>query len=159
MKSVKAIVSKSFTLGGKGSENLALEVVESINKSTNSFKPLYQNTDTVMDKINTIATEIYGASSVEYSVKAKSQLKLIQKLGFEDFPICMAKTPASFSDDEKKIGRPTNFDITIREFEIASGAGFLVPLLGEIMRMPGLPSIPNAENIDLDADGNVVGLF
>jgi formate--tetrahydrofolate ligase len=159
LKSVKAVVSKSFIQGGKGSENLALEVVESINKYNNSFKPLYQNTDTVVDKINTIATEIYGASNVEYSVKAKSQLKLIQKLGFEHFPICMAKTPASFSDDEKKIGRPTNFDITIREFEIASGAGFLVPLLGEIMRMPGLPSIPNAENIDLEANGNVVGLF
>jgi formate--tetrahydrofolate ligase len=159
LKGVKAIVSKAFAQGGKGAENLATEVVESIINSTNLFKPLYQNSDAVMDKINTIATEIYGANSVEYSVKAKAQLKMIQKFGFEHLPICMAKTPASFSDDEKKIGRPTNFDITIREFEIASGAGFLVSLLGEIMRMPGLPSIPNSENIDLDMNGNVVGLF
>lgn len=159
LKGVKAIVSNAFAHGGKGSENLATEVVESIINSTNLFKPLYQNSDAVMDKINTIATKIYGANSVEYSVKAKAQLKMIQKFGFEHLPICMAKTPASFSDDEKKIGRPTNFDITIREFEIASGAGFLVPLLGEIMRMPGLPSVPNSENIDLDVNGNVLGLF
>lgn len=158
-KGVKAIVSYAFAKGGKGAENLAIEVVESINNYNNSFKPLYQNKDSIIEKINTIATQIYGANHVEYSVKAKNQLKMIEKYGFEHLPICMAKTPASFSDDEKKIGRPTNFDITIREFEIASGAGFIVPLLGEIMRMPGLPSIPNSENIDLDKNGNVIGLF
>jgi formate--tetrahydrofolate ligase len=83
---------------------------------------------------------------------------MINDLGFNEFSVCMAKTPASFSDNEKLIGRPTNFDITVREFEIASGAGFIVPLLGDVMRMPGLPAVPNAERIDIDNDGRITGL-
>ena len=109
-------------------------------------------------KITAIATKIYGAEGVEFSVKAKSQLQQIKSFGFDNFPICMAKTPKSFSDDESKRGRPTGFTVKVREFEIASGAGFIIPILGEMMRMPGLPTIPNAENIKIDDQGVISGL-
>lgn len=158
LKGVEAIVSTSFTEGGKGSATLAEIVVAEINKETANYKPLYQPSDSIEHKINTIAKEIYGARTVEFSPKSKSQLKMINDLGFNHFSICMAKTPASFSDNEKLIGRPTDFDITVREFEIASGAGFIVPLLGDVMRMPGLPSVPNAERIDIDNNGIISGL-
>lgn len=157
-KGVTAIVSTAFVDGGKGSAELAEKVVAEINKGEANYKPLYQKEDSIEHKINTIAKEIYGASSVEFSPKSKSQLKMINDLGFNEFQICMAKTPASFSDNEKIIGRPTDFTITVREFEIASGAGFIVPLLGDVMRMPGLPAVPNAEHIDIDNDGRITGL-
>jgi formate--tetrahydrofolate ligase len=158
-KGVKAVVSTSFSDGGKGSEELAHAVVEIIEKGSNHFEPLYQLDDSIDHKIKTVATKIYGASGVEYSSKARSQLTLINKLGFNRFPVCMVKTPLSFSDDEKKIGRPTDFKVTVREFEYASGAGFVIPLLGDVMRMPGLPSIPSAEHIDISVDGTITGLF
>ncbi len=158
-KGVKAIVCKAYSQGGKGAMELATEVKSILEQETNHFKPLYKNEESITEKIEKVAKEIYGAESVEYSVKAKSQLKLIHSLGFDSFPICMAKTPASLSDDEKKIGRPENFIVTVREFEIASGAGFIVVLLGEIMRMPGLPSVPNSEKIDIDENGKISGLF
>lgn len=157
-KGVVAIVSTAFVDGGKGSADLAKEVVAEIEKETANYKPLYQPSDSIEHKINTVAKEIYGANSVEFSAKSKTQLKMINELGFNHFSICMAKTPASFSDNDKLIGRPTNFDITVREFEIASGAGFIVPLLGEVMRMPGLPAVPNAERIDIDNNGVITGL-
>jgi len=157
-KGVVAIVSTAFVDGGKGSADLAKEVVAEIEKETANYKPLYQPSDSIEHKINTVAKEIYGANSVEFSAKSKTQLKMINELVFNHFSICMAKTPASFSDNDKLIGRPTNFDITVREFEIASGAGFIVPLLGEVMRMPGLPAVPNAERIDIDNNGVITGL-
>ncbi|MBN8642178.1 MAG: formate--tetrahydrofolate ligase [Flavobacteriales bacterium] len=157
-KGVIAVVSKAFANGGKGATELAERVVEAINTKTTDFTPLYQKTDSIEFKIKKIATEIYGATTVDLSPKAKTQLKMINDLGFNEFSVCMAKTPASFSDNEKLIGRPTNFDVTVREFEIASGAGFIVPLLGDVMRMPGLPSVPNAERIDIDNDGKIIGL-
>ena len=154
----QAIVAKGFTDGGKGMTELAKQLVKLVEENTGSFKPLYSFEQSPEDKITAIATKIYGAEGVEFSVKAKSQLQQIKSFGFDNFPICMAKTPASFSDNEKLIGRPTNFDITVREFEIASGAGFIVPLLGEVMRMPGLPAVPNAERIDIDNNGVITGL-
>lgn len=157
-KGVTAIVSTAFVDGGKGSKELAEKVVEEINKSQANFLPLYKPSDSIEHKINVVAKEIYGANSVEFSSKSKAQLKIINELGFNEFSVCMAKTPASFSDNEKLIGRPTNFDITVREFEIASGAGFIVPLLGDVMRMPGLPAVPNAERIDIDNNGKISGL-
>jgi len=157
-KGVTAIVSTAFVEGGKGSAALAEKVVAEINKGEVNYKPLYKNEDSIEHKITTIAKEIYGADAVEFSSKSKTQLKMINVLGFNEFQICMAKTPASFSDNEKIIGRPTNFTITVREFEIASGAGFIVPLLGDVMRMPGLPAVPNAECIDIDNDGKITGL-
>ena len=157
-KGVTAIVSTAFAHGGKGSAEVAQKVVEEIEKGTAYYKPLYQPSDSIEHKINVVAKNIYGANSVEFSPKSKSQLKMINDLGFGHFSICMAKTPASFSDNEKLIGCPTNFDITVREFEILSGAGFVVPLLGDVMRMPGLPAVPNAERIDIDNEGRITGL-
>ena len=93
-----------------------------------------------------------------YSAKAKTQLKDFINLGFNNLPVCMAKTQKSFSDNESKIGRPTNFSVNVREFELAAGAGFIVPILGEMMRMPGLPAIPASEGMDIDNEGNIVGL-
>jgi formate--tetrahydrofolate ligase len=156
---VKAVVSTAFADGGKGSSELAKAVVESIDAGTNTFHPLYKLSDSIESKINTIATEIYGADGVEYTSKARTQLKQIEKLGFGEFPVCMVKTPVSLSDDEKKIGRPRGFKITVREFEYSAGAGFVIPLLGDVMRMPGLPPIPSAENIDITNDGKISGLF
>jgi formate--tetrahydrofolate ligase len=157
-KGVTAIVSTAFAHGGKGSAEVAQKVVEEIEKGTANYKPLYQPSDSIEHKINVVAKTIYGANSVEFSPKSKAQLKMINDLGFGHFSICMAKTPASFSDNEKLIGRPANFDITVREFEISSGAGFVVPLLGDVMRMPGLPAVPNAERIDIDNEGRITGL-
>ncbi|CAM3929458.1 formate--tetrahydrofolate ligase [Flavobacterium cucumis] len=157
-KGVTAIVSTAFAHGGKGSAEVAQKVIAEIEKGTANYKPLYQSSDSIEHKINVVAKTIYGANSVEFSPKSKTQLKMINDLGFGHFSICMAKTPASFSDNEKLIGRPANFDITVREFEISSGAGFVVPLLGDVMRMPGLPAIPNAERIDIDNEGRITGL-
>lgn len=157
-KGVTAIVSTAFAHGGKGSAEVAQKVIEEIEKGTANYKPLYQSSDSIEHKINVVAKTIYGANSVEFSPKSKTQLKMINDLGFGHFSICMAKTPASFSDNEKLIGRPSNFDITVREFEISSGAGFVVPLLGDVMRMPGLPAVPNAERIDIDNEGRITGL-
>jgi len=158
-KGVKAVISKAFVEGGKGSAELAKAVIQTIEDGKNNCTQIYDWADSIESKINTLATKIYGADEVEYSSKAKTQLRLINKLGFDKLPICIAKTPMSFSDDDKKIGRPKGFNITVREFEIASGAGFIVPILGEVMRMPGLPAIPNSENMGIDNDGKVIGLF
>lgn len=102
---------------------------------------------------------MYGASAVEYSMKARNQLKTIANLGLEKLPVCMAKTQNSLSDDPKLKNRPTGFTLNIREIEIASGAGFVIPIAGDIMRMPGLPKLPSAELIDIDDEGNISGLF
>jgi formate--tetrahydrofolate ligase len=157
-KGVVAVVSRAFVQGGKGSADVAQHVVAAIEKGTANYKPLYQLSDSIEHKINVVAKTIYGAQSVAFSAKSKTQLKMINELGFDHFSVCIAKTPASFSDNEKLIGRPANFDITVREFEIASGAGFIVPLLGDVMRMPGLPAVPNAERIDIDNNGVITGL-
>lgn len=156
---VEAIISSAFTEGGKGSIELADEVIKIIARGESNFQPLYNWNLSIEEKIHVIATEMYGASGVEYSVKAKAALKQIKKLGFDTMPVCMAKTPKSLSDDEKKIGRPRDFVVTVREFEFASGAGFVIPILGEIMRMPGLPVVPAAEQMDIDEEGRIVGMF
>jgi formate--tetrahydrofolate ligase len=155
---VTAVVSTAFTDGGEGSAELAAEVVRVIEEKKSTFKPLYDWETPIEEKIHCIATEMYGADGVDYSAKAKGQLKQIRNLGFDFMPVCMAKTPKSLSDDEKKVGRPQNFRVTVREFEFASGAGFIIPVLGEVMRMPGLPSVPAAEGLDIDSDGKIVGL-
>lgn len=154
----KAIVAKGFSEGGDGMIDLATNLMKHLESYPSAFKPLYAFDQTPEEKIQTIATQIYGAAGVEYSVKAKSQLQQIKDFGFANFPICMAKTPKSFSDDESKRGRPDSFTVKVREFEIASGAGFIIPILGEMMRMPGLPAIPNAENIKINNEGVISGL-
>lgn len=157
-KGVKAVVSTAFVDGGKGAEKLAQTIVEQVATASANYQPLYASTASIESKIETIATTIYGADEVVYSALAKKQLQSIKELGFEHFSICMVKTPASFSDDEKMIGRPIGFTVTVREFEFASGAGFIIPLLGDVMRMPGLPKLPNATRIDIDDNGVISGL-
>ncbi|MFJ1354286.1 formate--tetrahydrofolate ligase [Capnocytophaga canimorsus] len=157
-KGVKAIVSKGFTQGGEGTKELAQAVVEIAENGESKFKPLYDHAISIEEKIETIAKEIYGASNVNYTSKARTQLKNINKLGFDKMPVCMVKTPKSLSDDDKKLARPTGFEVTVREFEFASGAGFVIPILGDTMRMPGLPSVPAAEGMDIDDNGVITGL-
>ena len=155
---IKAVVSKGWADGGKGTTNLAKAVIQEIDYNSSNFKPLYQKNDTIKNKIETIAKEIYGAEGVNYSTQAERGLRSIEKLNLSDLPICMAKTQKSFSDQEKLHGRPTNFSVTVREFEIAAGAGFIIPILGNMMRMPGLPSIPASEGMNIDENGIVSGL-
>lgn len=155
---VKAIECKGFAEGGEGMLVMAKEVKKMISENNSHFELLYPLDLSLEEKIRKIATKIYGAYDVAYSVKAKTQLRQIDDLGFGNLPVCMAKTPKSLSDDEKKIGRPKDFIITIREFEYAAGAGFVIPILGDIMRMPGLPNIPAAEGMDIDPNGKITGL-
>lgn len=155
---VKAIVSYGFAKGGDGTTELAQAVCDVIDAGTNSFKPLYDWNLSIEDKIHKIATEIYGADGVEYSSKARTQLKMILNLGYDKLPICMAKTQKSLSDKETAIGRPKGFTINVREFEFAAGAGFIIPILGDMMRMPGLPAVPASEHMDIDNEGKISGL-
>lgn len=155
---VKAVPSKGWEFGGEGTKELARAVVEMIESGKNKYAPLYEMSMPIEEKIKKIATEIYGADDVTYTSKARTQLKDLIELGYNTLPVCMAKTQMSFSDDEKKIGRPTGFKVNVREFELAAGAGFVVPILGQIMRMPGLPAIPASEGMDIDNKGNIVGL-
>lgn len=145
--------------GGAGAEELAHLVVEAAADCCPLFKPLYKLDQSVEAKIEIIAKNIYGAEAVDYTAKARSNLKKIENLGLEGLAICMAKTQKSLSDNPDLLGRPKDFVITVREIEIASGAGFLVPITGEIMRMPGLPEEPSSEKIDIDDQGNISGLF
>jgi len=155
---VNAVESNGWAKGGDGTQDLARAVVENIELNQNDMKGLYDWNLPVKTKIETIAKEIYGADGVEYSPKAEKDLQLIKTLGLENLPICMAKTQKSLSDNEKLIGRPKNFIVSIREFEIAAGAGFIIPILGAMMRMPGLPSIPASEGMDIDDNGVISGL-
>ena len=147
-----------FAQGGEGMKDLANAVVSEIESGSNNFKPLYDWSMPVKEKITRIAKEIYGADGVNFSKDAESDVKSIDRLGLAGLPVCMAKTQKSFSDDESKVGRPTGFTVTVREFEFAVGAGFIIPILGDMMRMPGLPVIPASEGMDIDANGVVSGL-
>ena len=153
-----AVVSKGWALGGEGTTDLAHEVVKIVEASNQPFKPMYDWKSPVEEKIHTIAREIYGASAVDYTSKAKADMRTIKKLGLEELPVCIAKTQKSLSDNPALLGRPKDFVVTVREIEIAAGAGFLVPITGEIMRMPGLPAVPAAESIDIDDHGVITGL-
>jgi formate--tetrahydrofolate ligase len=155
---VKAVLSKGWADGGEGTADLARAVVAEIESGKSDFKKLYDWNAPVKEKIETIAREIYGADGVDYAPAAESGLRTIAKLGLDHLPICMAKTQKSFSDNEKLTGRPTGFRITVREFEIAAGAGFLIPILGNMMRMPGLPAVPASEGMDIDNNGVITGL-
>ena len=155
----KAVLSDVWAKGGEGAEDLARAVVELVEADQGGFKPLYDWSLPIEDKIKTIATTIYGAAEVDYAPGARRAMRLIQRLGLEHLPVCIAKTQKSLSDNPKLIGRPSGFTITVREIEIAAGAGFVVPITGAMMRMPGLPAVPSAEMIDIDANGEITGLF
>ncbi|MBQ7945271.1 MAG: formate--tetrahydrofolate ligase [Bacteroidales bacterium] len=156
---VKAVMADVWAKGGEGAEELAQVVADTIESSTQEFKPLYDWNAPIEEKIETVAREIYGADGVDYTAQAKTDIKNIIELGLDKCPVCIAKTQNSLSDNPKMIGRPRNFRITVRGFDIAAGAGFIVPLTGTMMRMPGLPNIPAAEGIDIDATGEITGLF
>lgn len=150
--------SNVFTEGGKGGLDLASKVLSAIDQGSH-YHTLYDLEGSLKDKIETIAKEIYGAADVAYDPAAAKELKHIEEMGFAHVPVCIAKTPASFSDDPTKLGAPEGFTLHVREARIAAGAGFVVILTGKVMTMPGLPRRPAAEKIDVDEEGNITGLF
>lgn len=156
---VEVALSEVWAKGGEGGIILANKVVEAIETNTANFKPLYELNISIKEKIETIAKEIYGADGVNYSELAEEQIKELTKNSFDNIPVCMAKTQNSISDKAELKGRPKNFTVDISELRLSAGAGFIVVLTGSIMTMPGLPRIPVAESIDIDADGNIIGLF
>ena len=155
---VKAILSKGWAEGGNGTQDLATAVAESAESGENKFQKLYDWNDSIDGKIKTIAREVYRAAEVEYSPKARREMRTIEALGLDKLPICMAKTQNSFSDNVKLLNAPEGFTVTVREFELAIGAGFLIPILGKMMRMPGLPAVPASEGMDIDENGVITGL-
>lgn len=156
---VESSIVEGFTQGSEGAVDLAEKVVKTADACTTCFEPLYDFDWSIEDKIDTIARKVYGADHVEYTLPAKKDIQSINELGFGKLPVCIAKTQNSLSDDKKLLGRPTGFTIKIREVELNAGAGFVVPIAGSIMRMPGLPKIPSSEKIDVDENGNITGLF
>lgn len=150
--------STVFVDGGRGGLDLGCKVLEAIDRGS-SYKPLYDLDLSLKDKIETIAKNIYGAANVQYDSAAEKELKHIEEMGFRNVPVCIAKTPVSFSDDPSKLGAPSGFTLHVREVKISAGAGFVVVLTGKVMTMPGLPKRPAAERIDVDDDGNITGLF
>ena len=151
-------LAKVWEQGGEGGIALAEKVVDVLENKKADFKMLYEDNMSLEDKIHTIATKIYGANGVNYTAAAKKQLRTITELGFGNLPVCMAKTQYSLSDDQDKLGRPTDFDISVRDVYVNAGAGFVVAITGSIMTMPGLPKVPAAEGIDV-VDDKIVGLF
>jgi len=156
---VVVAINESWLKGGKGAIDLAEKVMERVINCPDCFRPLYELSWTFEKKISTICLMMYGADHVEYTVQAKEQLEKIERLGLGNLAVCIAKTQKSLSDDPNKKGRPRGFTVKIREIELSSGAGFIVPIAGTIMRMPGLPNNPSAENIDIDKNGLITGLF
>jgi formate--tetrahydrofolate ligase len=153
---IEAVVSKPFSDGGEGCRELA-EVVASVAKRSDPyFKPLYDWSAPIEQKISIVASEMYGAEAVDYQPRARRDKALLEKLGFDKLPICIAKTQQSLSDNPALLGRPKDFLVTVREIQLAAGAGFIVPITGEILRMPGLPKQPLAERFDLSDDGEIV---
>lgn len=152
-------LSEVWEKGGEGGIALAEKVLETLETKESRFHPLYSEELSLKDKIRTIAQEIYGARDVVYEPAASKQIAKIEEMGFSDFPVCMAKNQYSLSDDAKKLGRPENFDIHIREVYVSAGAGFVVALTGAVMTMPGLPKVPAANGIDVTDDGKITGLF
>ena len=158
---VEYALSEVFAKGGAGGEALAHKVVEVIEKTEGqtSFAPIYGDELSIREKIETIAKTIYGAKGVTFTAAAEKNLAEIEKLGAEKLPVCIAKTQYSLSDDPTKLGRPSDFTITVRELRLSAGAGFVVALTGDVMTMPGLPKVPAANGIDVDANGHISGLF
>ncbi|MDY5229873.1 MAG: formate--tetrahydrofolate ligase [Eubacteriales bacterium] len=158
--SVDFSMCEVFAKGGDGGVELAEKVVEVSERGGEmNFAPIYDEKASIDEKINTIAKEIYGADGVVYTPKAKKAIARLEKQGFDKLPICMAKTQYSLSDDPSLLGRPSGFEITVREVRVSAGAGFVVVLTGDVMTMPGLPKVPAANNMDIDKDGKIVGLF
>lgn len=152
-------ISKVWEEGGNGGVELAKKILYTLENKESHFTPLYPDDMSIEDKLYTIATKIYGAKNVTYSPAAKKAIEMAKVLGYGNLPVCVAKNQYSLSDDPKKLGRPENFDINVREAYVNAGAGFIVAITGSIMTMPGLPKVPAAEAVDVDENGNIVGLF
>lgn len=156
---VNAVLSEVWAKGGEGGLELGKEVLRIIEEGENNYKPIYDMDMGLVEKINTVAKEIYGADGVEFAPAALKEIKNLEEIGFKNVPICVAKTQYSLTDDPKQLGRPTGFKINVRNVKVSAGAGFVVVLTGQIMTMPGLPKRPAAEKIDVDVSGKISGLF
>ncbi len=158
-KGCKFALSEVWEKGGAGGEALAKEVIDTINTKPSNYASIYTDDMSLKDKIEAVAKKIYGADGVTYTAAASKQLDKIEAMGFKNLPVCMAKTQYSLSDDPSLLGRPQNYNITVREAYVSAGAGFVVALTGTIMTMPGLPKHPAAMDIDVDENGKITGLF
>jgi formate--tetrahydrofolate ligase len=158
-RNCKFALSEVWEKGGDGGIELARKVMETLETKKSNFKPLYEDSLSLREKIEKISKEIYGAGNVVFASAAVKQLEKLEKLGFGNLPVCMAKNQYSLSDDPTKLGRPEGFDINIREVYVSAGAGFVVALTGTVMTMPGLPKTPAAYSIDVDDNGVITGLF
>ncbi len=156
---VEAVVADVWSKGGGGAEELANVVAKTADNCRNRFRPMYDWNWDIPKKVETVARKIYGANAVDFTRRARADLKKIEQLGLDKLPVCIAKTQKSLSDNPELLGRPKDFIVTVREIEVAAGAGFVIPITGDIMRMPGLPATPAAEGIDVDEDGNITGLL
>ena len=156
---VNVALSEVWGKGGDGGMELAGEVVRLAESGENSFRFAYESDMSIEEKINAIVKKVYGGEGADFTPNARKEMEKLEALGFGGYPICMAKTQYSFSDDASKIGRPEGFRITIRNIKVSAGAGFIVALTGDVMTMPGLPKVPSAEAVDVDANGRIKGLF
>ncbi len=156
---VNTVLSTVWSDGGKGGEELAREVVRLCEKENGNFTFSYEDDATIIEKIESVVKKVYGGIGLSIMPNAKKQIDRLEELGFGKYPVCIAKTQYSFSDDSAKLGAPENFTVTVKNVKISAGAGFIVVLTGDIMTMPGLPKVPAAEKIDVDENGNIVGLF
>ncbi len=156
---VNVALSEVWGKGGAGGEDLAREVVRIVENGNNNFRFAYEDDMTIEEKINAVVTKVYGGDGVDFTPAAKKEMNKLQSLGFSKLPVCMAKTQYSLSDDPSKMGRPTNFRVTVRNMKVSAGAGFIVVLTGDVMTMPGLPKVPAAEKVDIDENGKISGLF
>ncbi len=157
-RGVNVVLSDVWANGGEGGTDLARKVVE-LCEEPNNFQFVYDDNDSIQEKLDKIVQKVYGGNKAVLVGKAKKQMRELTELGFGNYPICMAKTQYSFSDNPKKLGAPTGFDITIKNLKVSAGAGFIVALTGDVMTMPGLPKVPASEKIDVDENGNITGLF
>ena len=158
-KGCEFALSQVWEKGGEGGIALAEKVLKTLEEKESRFQPLYDSSLSLTEKIETVATEIYGADGVSYAPAALKELKRIEALGMGEFPVCMAKTQYSLSDDQTKLGRPSGFTVNVREVYVSAGAGFVVAVTGAIMTMPGLGKTPAAYGIDVSDDGVITGLF
>ena len=156
---VNVALSEVWGKGGAGGEELAREVVRLTEEGENNFRFAYDDDMSIEEKINAVVTKVYGGDGVDFTPAARKEMEKLQKLGFGGYPVCMAKTQYSLSDDPLKMGRPEGFRVTVRNMKVSAGAGFIVVLTGDVMTMPGLPKVPAAENVDVDENGKIKGLF
>ena len=156
---IKAVLSDAWACGGAGAEELAREVVRICDEGSGDFRFAYESEMSIPEKINAVVTKVYRGAGIELTSQAKKQLAVLEEQGFGNLPVCIAKTQYSFSDDPVKLCAPEGFTVTVRSLRVSAGAGFVVALTGDILTMPGLPKHPAAENIDVDENGNITGLF